>query len=342
MSSYRGSPPAGNPPSPSAGNYPPGTSHSSTGAAYPAPDSTHQSFRHASPSTTMNYPPYGPSSPLATYEQGSNQYPPGMGYHSQVNDPRAPRNPTDVSLAETAYQNPHILPIQPIISQSTSYIHSASQFNQSVVSDPEKAANVTVSDPFKITVHLTEDPVKYFRQHRITAPWLDWVDALEPDTRRRWWKLPKRVKFGTKTNSDHDQRQKYALQKVFSYHKDKGQGYRMKDAFDRVHRRPKDERYISSYDGALKELVVQCTDELFYQKNDAPWMRTRINDLAPYALRVADWCAWTIKRPGMSDERRILRRVIGPFLLFLPVSLNILLVLLNLVDPIRFHGAIHR
>jgi hypothetical protein len=94
----------------------------------------------------------------------------------------------------------------------------------------------------------------------------------------------------------------------------------MRDALGRVHYREKDERYVSSYDGAIRELVVQCTDDIFEGVNNAPWMRTRINNLSPFALRVAAWCAWNIEHPGVSRERKIVRRIAGTIMLSVPVS----------------------
>jgi hypothetical protein len=278
-----------------------------------------------------------------------------MEHPLQMNDPKVSRPQAGISPPQTAYQGHHAMPIQPIISPSptivgpaspmssqTGYKYETSQVTQYAVSDAEKGEVVPNNHYLNNQVPSTGDPITYFRRHRITAPWLDWVDAFEPDTQRRWWKRPKRVKMGTRSTSDYAERQRYAWQHVFPHGKHEGPGYRMRDAFGRVHQRPKDERYISSFDGGLKELVVQCTDDLFYQRNDAPWIRARIRDLAPYALRVSDWCAWNVKHPGISKERRILRRIVGPFLLFFPVSRDSLLILLNIVDVSRFHGVIHR
>jgi hypothetical protein len=167
--------------------------------------------------------------------------------------------------------------------------------------------------------------MNYIRRHRVTGPMLYWVDFFSPDIDKRYLKSPGLVKFGTKTVSNKSARSRHAWQKLQpwrSYDDRSGRGFRMRDGFNRVQSRlDKDERYISSYDGAYKELVVQCTDDVFARRNDAPWTRTRLKDLSPFALRVADWCAWNAKNEGVSYERRLMRRIVGTFLFLLPVSL---------------------
>jgi hypothetical protein len=232
--------------------------------------------------------------------------------------------------SQTSYQTHNAMPFQlvsstsptgivqatPVSPQPTGYVNETKQVKQYIVQDEELGNGAEVA---RELLRLTEDPIKYFRHHRITAPWLDWMDAFEPDVRRRWFKRPKRVKFGTRVTSDKSERQRYAMERVFSHNKHEGPGYRMRDGYNRVHRWPKDERYIGSYDGALKELVIQCTDDIFYTENNAPWTRARIKDLSPYSLRVANWCAWNVQHHGISQERRIMRQIVGSCLLFLPV-----------------------
>jgi hypothetical protein len=185
---------------------------------------------------------------------------------------------------------------------------------------PETAAEVA---PSHRGPGLSDDPIAYFRRHRVTAPWLEWLDLFEPQIDKRYLKRPRLVKFGTCAAADPAVRERYAWQKILSWRKhEPGQkGFRMRDGFNRVHTRAdRDERYISSFDGGLKELVVQCTDDIFEQKNNAPWTRAKMGDLSPFALRVADWCALNVKHPGVNQERLIMRRIFGTILLFLPVS----------------------
>jgi hypothetical protein len=182
--------------------------------------------------------------------------------------------------------------------------------------------------------HHHDDPIEYLRRHRITAPWFVWLDGMDPGVDRRWWKSPVYVKFGTKVNLDHAARERYAWAKILSWMKQKNKGevgFRMRDGFHREHLRPvKDERYISPYDGAIKELVVQCTDDIFQGKERAMWTRTRVHDLSPFALRVAGWCALNVEHPGVSQERLIMRRIVRTFLLFLPVRISMVLKALGL------------
>jgi len=209
------------------------------------------------------------------------------------------------------------------VSQSSATLIDEKTFVQShgtIAEHPSTAAEVPRP---RRGPSLTDDPVAYFRRHRVTAPWLEWLDVFEPGINHRYFKSPRLVKFGTKTTADMTVRERYAWQKIFSWrkHDDGETGFRMRDGFHRVHvRMVKDERYISSYDGALKELVVQCTDDVFEGQTGAPWTRARMRDLSPFALRVADWCAWNVRHPDVSLERRIMRRVFGTILLFLPVS----------------------
>jgi hypothetical protein len=326
MSSYTGGPPSENS-HPPRGVYHPATTHPST-----EPESQPSSYTYPSPSKAptagaMDHSQYGTPSHSATYQPSGHYYQSNMSTAS----------PPGVLPPQAAYQSKghYTAPITPIASpsstmvnsltpissQTTPYRYDTSPVSHATISGAEKGEIQATSYYLNNQAPSTGDPITYFRRHRITAPWLEWLDMFEPDTRRRWWKRPKRVKLGTRATADPNLRQTYAWQHVFgggSTHT--GPGYRMKDGFDRVHHRQKDERYVSSYDGGLKELIVQCTDEIFQQRNDAPWSRARITDLAPFALRVADWCAWNVEHPGVSKERRVLRRVVGNLLLFLPVS----------------------
>jgi hypothetical protein len=168
----------------------------------------------------------------------------------------------------------------------------------------------------------SDDPISLLRAHPVFSPWFGWLDYFDPTVKKRHLNGPSLVKYGTATNSNAATRERYAWQRIFSWrkHHNSSSGFRMRDALDRVHYREKDERYVSSYDGAIRELVVQCTDDIFEGVNDAPWMRTRINNLSPFALRVAAWCAWNIEHPGVSRERKIVRRIAGTIMLSVPVS----------------------
>jgi hypothetical protein len=87
---------------------------------------------------------------------------------------------------------------------------------------------------------------------------------------------------------------------------------------DRILSRREDDRYISSYDGKCKELIVQCTDELFYADNEETWMRTRITDRTPWHLRIADWCM--SDRSNKSSGQFAAKYIVSCMLLSFPVS----------------------
>jgi hypothetical protein len=181
----------------------------------------------------------------------------------------------------------------------------------------------STDDPRPKKPSFSNDPMDYLVRHQVTGPMLGWLDFFSPDINKRYLKSPGYVKFGTKTATNQADRSRYAWYKLLSWKLEKRGGLRMRDGFDRVQSRiDKDERYISSYDGGFKELVVQCTNDVFEQRNDAPWTRARMTHLSPVALRMADWCAWNSKSTnGVSNERRMMRRIVGTILFMLPVSL---------------------
>ncbi|OCK93997.1 uncharacterized protein K441DRAFT_563805 [Cenococcum geophilum 1.58] len=158
---------------------------------------------------------------------------------------------------------------------------------------------------------------------------------------------PTYVKLGLSAETNLDNRRLYIWQRFWGHtgelpHR-QGVQYRMIDPFYRVRFRNKDERYISNWDGGLKELVVQCVDSVFDSPNDVHWNRARITDLSPFSLRVAEWCQWGIERPGISKRRRILRRVVGGFLLIIAnVDISALLGEKNQSSPGFYEGFHYR
>jgi hypothetical protein len=50
-----------------------------------------------------------------------------------------------------------------------------------------------------------------------------------------------------------------------------------------------DDRYISSFDGKIKKLVVQASDDIYDAPGNTTWRRTFIRNVSPFHLRVANW-----------------------------------------------------
>jgi hypothetical protein len=217
----------------------------------------------------------------------------------------------------------------------TSVYSAPTNFSDTNFSDTNFSQNIKPFDPEYGRVAAPENKPhgSYFRQHPVTSPWFYWLDNFEPDVRRRWTKAPKRVKLGTTTTKDASQRRHYAIRKLLGREKKEGPGHRQKDYFGRIQNRQKDDRYISTWDGRLKELVVMTTDDVFYGTNDATWTRTRIITQAPFALRVTGWCAWPVLPPNLSTSHKLLRRFVGGLLLFFPVSSDLQLFLSLVLGP---------
>jgi hypothetical protein len=263
----------------------------------------------------------GPGHPQAMPHTRNNDASNGIYYQNTVPGPEAQSPPPSRQQnglrshpAQTSPQQQYHYPPQKNNAvQSISAIPSSASFSQATT----RLADVEYGQPVASTP--APNGLQYFRQHTVTAPYFAWLDRWEPDVRRRWLKEPSLVKFGTTTNQDRDLRKDYAFDKAFGRERHEGSGHRLKDFLGRVTNRQKDDRYISNYDGRLKELVVMSTDDLFYGKNDATWTRTRMNSLSPFALRVASWCAWSNMRNDLTQSRRVLRRIVGGLLLLMPV-----------------------
>jgi hypothetical protein len=50
-----------------------------------------------------------------------------------------------------------------------------------------------------------------------------------------------------------------------------------------------DDRYLSPWDGKVKPLVVQATDDIYKNANSSTYGRTFIRNVSPYMLRIATW-----------------------------------------------------
>lgn len=53
--------------------------------------------------------------------------------------------------------------------------------------------------------------------------------------------------------------------------------------------RPRSDRYLSHIDGRLRNLIVQCTDDIFEAPGNATWKRTYIRKVSPLKARAATW-----------------------------------------------------
>ncbi|KAL1844356.1 hypothetical protein VTJ49DRAFT_35 [Mycothermus thermophilus] len=65
--------------------------------------------------------------------------------------------------------------------------------------------------------------------------------------------------------------------------------YRHRDFAGRVARKPKSDRYLHHQDGHLRNLIVQCTDDIFEAPHNATWQRTYIRKVSPLKSRIATW-----------------------------------------------------
>ena len=89
--------------------------------------------------------------------------------------------------------------------------------------------------------------------------------------------------------------------------------YRHRDWMGRIWIGPEDDRYLSSHDGRLAELVVQTASELCNRPTNVTWKRTTIRNATPLMLRIVCWTMSSISmypdqtsRGGrMSDESSI-------------------------------------
>jgi len=64
---------------------------------------------------------------------------------------------------------------------------------------------------------------------------------------------------------------------------------RHRDFAGRICHKPPSDRYLHSYDGSLRNLIVQCTDDIFEGPANSTWRRTYIRNVSPFKSRVATW-----------------------------------------------------
>ncbi|KAJ5893447.1 hypothetical protein N7495_005138 [Penicillium taxi] len=72
-------------------------------------------------------------------------------------------------------------------------------------------------------------------------------------------------------------------------YKDNEENFRHKDHFQRVFYGASGERFLDPEDGRVKELVVQCTDDVYRALKDAKYKRTSIRNVSPITLRITNW-----------------------------------------------------
>lgn len=65
--------------------------------------------------------------------------------------------------------------------------------------------------------------------------------------------------------------------------------YRHRDFAGRVCSKPKSDRYLHHQAGHLRNLIVQCTDDIFSAPGNSTWQRTYIRNVSPLKSRVATW-----------------------------------------------------
>ena len=64
---------------------------------------------------------------------------------------------------------------------------------------------------------------------------------------------------------------------------------RHRDFAGRVTHKPMSDRYLHHLDGRLRNLIVQCSDELYQAPGNTTWQRTYVRNVAPLKIRLATW-----------------------------------------------------
>ncbi|KAK3360497.1 hypothetical protein B0T25DRAFT_578415 [Lasiosphaeria hispida] len=64
---------------------------------------------------------------------------------------------------------------------------------------------------------------------------------------------------------------------------------RHRDFAGRVSFKPNSDRYLHHQEGHLRNLIVQCTDDIFEAPHNATWQRTYIRKVSPLKSRIATW-----------------------------------------------------
>ena len=64
---------------------------------------------------------------------------------------------------------------------------------------------------------------------------------------------------------------------------------RHRDFAGRISNKPLSDRYLHSGDGSLRNLIVQCTDDIFEGPANSTWRRTYVRNVSPFKSRVATW-----------------------------------------------------
>lgn len=65
--------------------------------------------------------------------------------------------------------------------------------------------------------------------------------------------------------------------------------WRHRDAMRRLWNGMDDDRYLSPFDGRVKDLVVQTTNEIYDGRTNSTWRRTYIRNVSSIIVRVAQW-----------------------------------------------------
>ena len=84
---------------------------------------------------------------------------------------------------------------------------------------------------------------------------------------------------------------------------------------------PEDDRYLSSLDGRLAELIVQATDDIYNGPPNSTWARTKIRNTTPATLRIVYWV--------MADELESKRRGTNLVLVKWPLACLAIFVLVS-------------
>ncbi|KAJ5523775.1 hypothetical protein N7494_010425 [Penicillium frequentans] len=82
---------------------------------------------------------------------------------------------------------------------------------------------------------------------------------------------------------------------------DKSSKYRHKDHFQRIYKGSLDERFLDPVTGKVKELIVQCVDNVYNGPQNSTYKRTFIRNVSPLTLRLANW---PMSRFDEEEERK--------------------------------------
>lgn len=74
-----------------------------------------------------------------------------------------------------------------------------------------------------------------------------------------------------------------------NYRYQDGTIYRHRDYAGRIKKKTMSDRYLHHWNGYLRKLIVQCTDDMFERTGTTTWRRTYVRKVSPLVVRIATW-----------------------------------------------------